>query len=224
MESKAIFFVFFCFVSAPYIPSFGEEVTGAQKFKIEGKVSLNHASDQNWISFTRILVNGGEYIGFLRSDGHFVVNNLPSGSYLVEVANPTYLFEASRVDITSKGKIRSRKVNNIQTSSVQTMAYPLRFKPRGKANYFQIREQWRITDLLFNPMVLMMVLPLLLIMVVPKLVNTNDPETQREMANQMNILNTKQQLPDMSEMVTSLFGGGKKPAKSKTSKVNKSIR
>ena len=81
------------------------------------------------------------------------MNNVPSGSYIVEVANPTYAFEPVRVDITSKGKMRARKLNNIQPSSVTQVTYPLKFKARGKANYFQQREQWRITDFLMNPMV-----------------------------------------------------------------------
>ena len=88
-----------------------------------------------------------------RSDGNFVINNVPSGSYIVEVANPTFVFEPTRVDITSKGKMRARRLNNLQPSAVQTVTYPLKFKARGKANYFQPREQWRITDFLFNPMV-----------------------------------------------------------------------
>lgn len=34
------------------------------------------------------------------------MNDVPSGSYVVEVVTPTYRFEAVRVDITSKGKMR----------------------------------------------------------------------------------------------------------------------
>ena len=37
-----------------------------------------------------------------------MINGLPSGSYVVEVSNPNFIFEASRVDITAKGK---RKYN-----------------------------------------------------------------------------------------------------------------
>ena len=88
-----------------------------------------------------------------RSDGTFSINNVPSGSYVVEVAHPTYAFEPLRVDINSKGKIRARRLNNVQTSSVQTVSYPLKFKARGKVSYFQQREQWQITDILMNPMV-----------------------------------------------------------------------
>ena len=90
---------------------------------------------------------------FRRSDGSFTIHNVPSGSYVVEVSNPTYVFETNRVDITSKGKIRARRLNNVQPSVVNTVSYPFKFKARGKASYFQVREQWRITDFLMNPMV-----------------------------------------------------------------------
>lgn len=105
------------------------------------------------------------------------MNNLPPGSYLVEVTNPDLFYKPIRVDINSKGKIRARKVNYIQSSAVQQVAYPLKFKPQAPLKYFQIRETWRLTDFLFNPMVLMMVLPLFLIMVLPKMMN--DAETQK---------------------------------------------
>ena len=59
--------------------------------------------------------------------------------------------------------------------------------------YFQKREEWKITDLLMNPMVMMMVLPLLLITVLPKMMG--DPETQREMQEmQRNMANTQNQV------------------------------
>lgn len=41
-----------------------------------------------------------------RTDGSFAVNDIPSGSYVVEVVSPGYRFEPVRVDITSKGKMR----------------------------------------------------------------------------------------------------------------------
>jgi len=193
-------------------------------YKIEGKVSVPHAPDSSWISNTRVLVEGGQYLGLIKSDGTFVVTNVPSGSYVVEVVNPKYVFEPARVDITSKGKIRARKVDNIQHSKV-TVSYPLKLKARSTANYFQKREQWRITDFIFNPMVLMMVLPLLLLMVLPKLINTQDPDTQKELQQSMNLMSPRQNMPDASELLTkvcSIFEGPqpveKKSTKAKTSK------
>nr|CAD7193713.1 unnamed protein product [Timema douglasi] len=131
---------------------------------------------------------------------------LRKGSYVVEISNPNYAYEPVRVEINSKGKYRARKVNYIQPSQVTHVTYPLKFKPLTRFRYFQVREQWRVTDFLFSPMVLMMVLPLLLIMVLPKMMS--DPETRKEM-EQLNT-NFNYQVPEISEVLTSLFAGGDK--------------
>jgi len=88
-----------------------------------------------------------------REDGTFTINNVPSGSYVVEVVNPDYAYEPVRVEINSKGKYRARRVNYIQTSQVVQVPYPLKMKPLKRFRYFQVREQWRVTDFLFSPMV-----------------------------------------------------------------------
>lgn len=186
-------------------------------FKIEGRVEVVSTADKEWIPNTQVMVDGGDYVAHLKADGSFIVNGLPSGTYVVEVLNPTYLFEALRVDITSKGKMRARRVNYLQPSVVKTVHYPLEFRDRRKANYFQKREQWKITDFLMNPMVLTMVLPLVLIMILPKMMNAADPEAQKEMQSQMKALNEKSSLPDMSEMLAGWLGGGSS-SKSSSSK------
>lgn len=91
----------------------------------------------------------------LRSDGSFTVNGIPPGSYIVEAISPNYVFEPVRVDISgrAKGKIRARKVNFLQNSAVVTMPYPLKFKVKEPAAFFEKREKWRVTEMLFNPMV-----------------------------------------------------------------------
>ncbi|XP_076467917.1 endoplasmic reticulum membrane protein complex subunit 7-like [Babylonia areolata] len=186
-------------------------------YTIEGKAYVSSTREKDWVSNTRVLVEGGKYRGFLRNDGSFSVSGLPSGSYLVQIASPTYLFEPLRVDIASSGKMRARKVNRLQPTKLQTVQYPLEFRELTKAAYFQKREEWRITDFMFNPMVLTMVLPLLLIMVLPKMMNSADPESRRELEQQMNAMNQKPNVPDMSEMITNWFSGGQKPSKTKSS-------
>lgn len=74
-------------------------------------------------------------------------------SYIVEVVNPNYVYEPIRVEINSKGKYRARKVNYIQSSHVHQMPYPLEFVNYMPAKYFYTREQWKVTDFLFNSMV-----------------------------------------------------------------------
>jgi hypothetical protein len=54
-------------------------------------------------------------------------------------------------------------------TQVTQMPYPLKIKPQGKYKYFQQREEWKVTDILMNPMVMMMLLPLLLVTVLPKM-------------------------------------------------------
>lgn len=180
---------------------------GLEKYSIEGKIIPPEISSSQWLTSTRILVNGGDHMAFLRHDGSFTVNNLEPGSYIVEVCNANYVYEPARIDITMKGKLRARKVNFLQNNHVHQIPYPLKMKARGPYKYFQVRETWRITDFLFSPMVLMMVLPLLLIYMVPKLMNAADPETQKEL-QQMQL--PKYDMPELSEMMTSLFTGGKK--------------
>ena len=75
----------------------------------------------------------------------------------------------------------------------QQLPYPLKMKPIQKLNYFQKREEWKVSDVLMNPMILMMVLPLLLMTVLPKMMN--DPETQREMQEmQRNMASSRNQV------------------------------
>ena len=162
-------------------PEAQPSLSKSQLFTIDGKVQFPAGVEltPEFLTTTRVVVNYGEYLAFLQRDGSFAVTNLPAGSYLVEVTNPDYFYEPVRVDITTKGKTRARKVNYIQSSAVHQLNYPLRFKAKNAYKYFQVRETWKITDALFNPMVLMMVLPLLLLLVLPKMMNAADPETQR---------------------------------------------
>jgi ER membrane protein complex subunit 7 len=83
--------------------------------------------------------------------------------------------------------------------------YPLKLKALTRFRYFQQREQWKITDFLFSPMVLMMLLPLLLMLILPKMMS--DPETKKEM-EQLNISKMTSEMPDMSEMITNFLSGG----------------
>lgn len=181
---------------------------------IEGKINPpDKKPSYEWLTQTQILVNGGEHVGLLKDDGTFVIHGLPSGSFVVDVVNPQYSYESARIDITSKGKLRARKVNYIQPALVTHLPYPLKLNPTGVYRYFIPREQWRLQDVIFSPMVLMMVLPLILIVILPKMMS--DPETRREMEQ---VQLPKYEMPEMSEMLTSFFGGGSSESERRVSK------
>ncbi|XP_043541787.1 ER membrane protein complex subunit 7 isoform X1 [Chiloscyllium plagiosum] len=229
-----------CFLLALRLGAGSEAEGVGEKFKIEGRAVVPGVRPQDWIHTARVLVEGEEHVGFFKTDGTFTVNDVPSGSYVVEIVSPAYRFEAVRVDITSKGKIRekrveegisdmlsgegghkARHVNYLKASEVIRLPYPIQIKSTGPPPYFLKRETWGWTDFLMNPMVMMMILPLLIILLLPKVVNTNDPDMRREMEQSMNMLNPNHELPDVSEFMTRLFsskssksGSGSKAGKS----------
>lgn len=172
-------------------------------YKIEGVINQPNGAPNDWAASTRVLVDGNKYVGYVQQNGYFVISNIDHGSYLLEFVNPTYLFQPVRVEITSKGKIRARKVLPIKPNTVITVSYPLRITSLGKTHYFQEREQIRTLDLFLNPTVLVLVAPLLLFMILPKLADTNDPEFQKEMQN-FKLFSPKEGFLDVSEMLTSM--------------------
>lgn len=126
--------------------------------KIEGKVQVVSKEPEEWVKVTRVCLNGGEWCGFLKISGEFVIHNVPHGTYLVEVYSPNFVFEPVRVDISSKtGKIRARKVNLLKPTAVSHITYPLKFKAESQAHFFEKRESWNLLSTLKNPMVCKMV-------------------------------------------------------------------
>jgi len=174
-------------------------------YKIDGKLTPPDVRSASWISDVTVILDGGKRRTFLDSDNSFSIQGLSSGSYLVEIEHPDYMYEPVRVDINSKGKHRARKNNHVQPSQVSQLPYPLRMKPLGRFRYFHKREEWKITDVLFNPMVMMMVLPLLLVTVLPKMMQ--DPETKKEMEEMQAKISVQNQMPEVSELFTNFFGG-----------------
>ncbi|CAB3403546.1 unnamed protein product [Caenorhabditis bovis] len=181
---------------------------------VEGQLVLpGYRNCREWSTGARIILSPNQIIGFVREDCSFRVDNVPNGSFIVQVENTGLVFEPLRVDITARGKMRARRLSLLQPSVVALEDYPLKMTSRSPTRYFRKREEWRITDMLFSPMVLMLVLPLLVMLVIPKM-TANDPELKKEM-EQMQL--PKMDMPDVSEMMANLFGGGPNPANKKKS-------
>uniref|UniRef100_A0A7E4W3L1 EMC7_beta-sandw domain-containing protein n=1 Tax=Panagrellus redivivus TaxID=6233 RepID=A0A7E4W3L1_PANRE len=190
-------------------------------FTIEGRVELRKEMIEppNWKANSKVLVNYGEYVAFVKEDGSFVVEGIPSGSYIVEVSNVDYIFEPVRVDVNSKGKARGRRLNLLQPNTVDVIPYPLVIVARQPTRYFRPREEWRITDALMNPMILMVGVAFILMVVTPKL-TANDPELAKEMEK---VQLPKMDVPDMADMLANMFGG-EKAGKTKAKKVTGKTR
>ncbi|XP_017330836.1 ER membrane protein complex subunit 7 [Ictalurus punctatus] len=197
---------------------FNAVAESGEKFRIEGRALVYGVRTEEWTPLAHVLLDGEEHVGFVRLDGSFTVNDVPSGSYVVHVASPVYRFEPVRVDITAAGKMRARRVNYIKPSEVVQLPYPIQMRCTGQHSYFAKRDTWVWSDFFMNPVVLMMVLPLLIILLLPKLINMNDPGMRREMEQSMNVLNPSPELPDVSELMTKFFAPPKSQGKSGTHK------
>ena len=88
-----------------------------------------------------------------RPDGKFRINNLPSGSYVVEATHPDYHFEPVRVDISSRGRRRARQLDRLRPSDVRPVSYPLRLTATRRTGYFVDRGSWTVVDALRDPTV-----------------------------------------------------------------------
>lgn len=143
--------------SSEVSPPQSEEASGASSDilqKVEGNVQVAGSVSDDWMTATKVCLDGGEYCGFLKPSGDFVIHNVPPGSYLVQVYSPNYVFEPIRVDISSKnGKIRAREVNVLKSTAVSHKKYPLQFRTEEQASFFEKRESWSLLSTLKNPMV-----------------------------------------------------------------------
>lgn len=89
----------------------GSAVSGQfETFTIRGKINIR--ADELDLENTRILVDDGAHVGFLRADGTFSIQNLPTGSYILDVSSPRNYYEPVRVDINSKVRHRIKLFNS----------------------------------------------------------------------------------------------------------------
>ena len=78
----------------------------SELFTLYGKVNIR--KDELDVENTRVLVDDGKYVAFLKADGTFTIPGLESNSYVVEVVSPRNDYEPVRIDVNSKGKVRTR--------------------------------------------------------------------------------------------------------------------
>ncbi|KAH8411930.1 hypothetical protein KR222_002523, partial [Zaprionus bogoriensis] len=198
--------------------SFGEiyaEENALELYTIEGVILRPDPAlrvGAKWPADINLSINSGEYKGYVRRDGSFVISAVPAGSYIIDVHHPDILIQSVRVEISSSGRIRARKLSYLRPQQIQKLQYPLHLKPLGRRKYFRMRETWNFMDYVMNPMVLLMVVPLMLMLLLPRLIN--DPETKREIEN-IQFPKIPNGMPDLSDMLTSFLAGKRNPDKPK---------
>ncbi|XP_068642409.1 ER membrane protein complex subunit 7 homolog [Aristolochia californica] len=149
------------------------EAVGAEGLGLPGKLTN-----------TKIILNGGERVTFIRPDGYFSFHNVPAGTHLIEVAAIGNFFSPVRVDLSARnpGKVQAALTENRHTLS------ELVLEPLREEQYYDKREPFSLMSLLKSPMGLMMGFMLIVVFLMPKLMENMDPEeikrAQEEMRSQ----------------------------------------
>lgn len=142
-------------------------------------------------------LNNGLYTAIPHQDGTFVFHSVPPGSYLLEVFDTQRIWPTVKIDVSAKqaGKLRA-----LMTHNRLPLPLPLPIEPLvGAPSFFEKREGFKISSMLMNPMVIMMILTMFIMMAMPKMMQGLDEEQLKEMQ-------------EISGGMSSLLTGGPKAA------------
>ncbi|KAG0495777.1 hypothetical protein HPP92_000468 [Vanilla planifolia] len=163
--------------------------SAADGYTITGRIKLDGVGSKGFgyhskISNIKIILNGGEKVTFIRTDGYFSFYNVPAGTHLIEVAAMGYFFSPVRIDISA------RNPGNIQAALTENrkVLNELILEPLREEQYYEIREPFSVMSIVKSPMGLMIGFMIIVVFLMPKLMENIDPEemrrTQEEMRNQ----------------------------------------
>jgi len=121
----------------------------------------------------KVVLNGGQQVSFIRSDGSFAFHGVPAGTHLLEVVALSYFFSPVRVDVSSRlqGQVRATYVEGNRRIPESLILEPLR-----EEYYYERREPFSLLGLLKSPMGLMIGFMLICVVLLPKLMDSIDPE------------------------------------------------
>jgi len=149
---------------------------------------------------------------FVRSDGTFVLRDVPPGLHEITVVDALRWFSKSLVELDASGKqVRVVEVLPPQQPNgppIRRETKTLVLKPIGMVDYFEKRQQMTVSSLFANPMMLMMVVTLGLGMLMPKLMENMDPEELKQMQEQM--AQQQKATADPTKALAGLLGGAAK--------------
>jgi ER membrane protein complex subunit 7 len=117
---------------------------------IQGQIDNKGARALDYPS-TRVVLNGGEYTGFVDNAGSFKIWVEKAGIYKLDVHNTLYHFEPVVVEVTDPQAIEDESGNKRMTKPKITpylyslkqgkgvrLVYPLQLEPSMKIQYFEI--------------------------------------------------------------------------------------
>jgi hypothetical protein len=154
--------------------------SGDDGYLVEGRVKVQVMRGKGFskIANTKVVLNGGEQVAFIRTDGSFAFEGVPAGTHLLEVVALGYFFSPVRVDVSSRlpGQIRASYIEGPRRVSDSLVLEPLR-----EENYYEIREPFSMLGLLKSPMGLMIGFMVICVFLLPMLMDSIDPEEMKRL-------------------------------------------
>eukprot|EP00347_Sterkiella_histriomuscorum_P009388 403341402 len=161
-------------------------------FMIQGVIDnkgLKHLDYSN----TKVILNGGEFTGFVNNMGAFNIYVPKNGTYKLDVVNLNYHFESVIVEILNvdqndevakKRQIRAY-MYNIKSGKDYKLVYPLQLEPSNRIQYFEIEEPFNPLVYLKNPMVLMVGVSAVLMFMMKRMPKQELEDMQQMQKDQM---------------------------------------
>ncbi|RIA98685.1 hypothetical protein C1645_748935 [Glomus cerebriforme] len=176
-------------------------------YKIEGRlVTLKDLPQLE--PTTKIILDGGKYSALIRKNGKFVIDDVPQGSYLLEISSKKFIYPKIRVDVDSEGIKPFVTITGSEWSNTgPSLQYPLELPARSTSEYFMVRDGFSITSLFANPYIIMMGFSVLLLFIMPKMMANMDPNALKELQENQ-AQNPLPEMPDISTTLANYLSGG----------------
>ncbi|CAI2186527.1 3840_t:CDS:2, partial [Funneliformis geosporum] len=166
-----------------------------ETYKIEGRLVPNLSQLE---PSTKIVLDGGKYSVLIRKNGKFVIDNVPPGSYLLEVSSRKFIYPKIRVDVDPRGVRPFVTITGSEWSNNgPALQYPLELSARSPSDYFVVREGFSITSLFANPYIIMMGFSVVILFIMPKMMANLDQDALKELQENQT-QNPLAEMPDIS--------------------------
>ncbi|CAI5971702.1 unnamed protein product [Closterium sp. NIES-65] len=145
----------------------------------------------------KILINGGDSVAFVRSNGYFSIALSP-GSHTLQVAAPGAFFLPVVLQVSAKHAGSFRAVVIREQGPASLSIDPLIISPFAAEEYLERRQPFSIWTIVKSPMGIMICFMLVVMVVLPRLADSIDPEEMKQMQEQMQ----QQQVPSLSGLLS----------------------
>lgn len=148
-------------------------------------------------SNVKIILDGGDHISFVRSDGYFTLVGVSPGPHYLEVSAPGASFHPVRLDVSArrKGEVTAMVIKEEESFIIP--CDPLVLEPHAAEAYFEKREPITVWGFLKSPMGMMVAFMAVVVFLLPRLMDSIDPEEMKQMQEEMK----RQPTPSISTLL-----------------------